>query len=213
MGHHHREVASARRGSARLLLAGDKPNLSPTWQRKDTPPRVGWSLLSKLARYSLRLAPSARSRYGGPLRARCYRCDPVRRSRRFCHQSADCKRYSIRSSAPCPRSGDQAEYDETGGNQTGDRLAQQCRRNLRTQKRKSEEPCWRSCVLISWQSLYVRIGFSPAATEATRHHALKSFSCLLCRTYRSQNGWRNLAAVPRISRGFDPTRASSLYLL
>ena len=80
MGYHHRDFASSRRGSARLLLVGDKPNLSPTWQRKDTPPRAGWSLLSKLARYSLRLAPSPQSRYGGLLRARCYSCDPVRGS-------------------------------------------------------------------------------------------------------------------------------------
>jgi hypothetical protein len=57
MGHHHREVASTRRASPKLLPGEDKPDLNPTWLCTDGPHRAGCSLLLKLARNSLQPAP------------------------------------------------------------------------------------------------------------------------------------------------------------
>src|SRR5439155_15813926 len=78
MGYHHRDFARTRRASTRLLLVGDKPNLNSTSQRTDTPRPAEYSLLSKSARESQRLAPCERSTHAARPISRCYSCDPVR---------------------------------------------------------------------------------------------------------------------------------------
>src|SRR5205085_8187427 len=56
---------------------------------------------------------------------------------------------SIRTAALFTQPRDQAE----------DSAAQQCWLKLHTHKQGSEEPCCRSCVLISWQTLCIRLVF------------------------------------------------------
>src|SRR5205823_11850042 len=75
--------------------------------------------------------------------------DPVRWSPQTCHRSADGKPDSIRSSALFSQPRDRAE----------DSLAPHCSLKLHTQKQGSEEPCCRSCILISWQTLRIRLVF------------------------------------------------------
>src|SRR5436190_23114013 len=101
MEHHHRDFASTRRASARILLAEDKLDLNPTWQRTDVRRRAGCSLLSKLARYNLKPAPSGQSTHEALLTAKCCSCDPVRCLSQACHRSEDGNRDSSRSSALC----------------------------------------------------------------------------------------------------------------
>src|SRR5947207_14242122 len=99
MGHHHRDFASTRRASARILLGGDQPDLNPTWQRTDVRRRAGCALLSKLARYNLKPAPSGQSTHEALLTAKCYSCDPVRCLSHACNRPDDEITESSRSTA------------------------------------------------------------------------------------------------------------------
>src|SRR5205823_11251689 len=112
-------------------------------------PPVRRSLLSKSVGASPRRTLCSLLGDGALLAAKRRNSDPFRWSPQTCHRSADGKPDSIRSPALFSQPRDQAE----------DALAQQCWLKLHTQKQGSEEPCCRSCVLISWQTLCIRFVF------------------------------------------------------